>query len=264
MRLPKTSRTASELRELRLGKGDYAVGGACSPPFLDLDGARRRRPLVFGEVTDDLASYPPLAAEMFSGRQTDPAEWAVMWREIGADGICLRLGDGDVRGRADLVREVCDRTRLPVMVDASPDIIEAVSAGIDDSILLLVSDAVRDDGHIAVIGCRDADAASSLCGGHDSMVMFGLDGRTPAELLGRMEEYRSRGLSGDASCQNPVVVDTTPIWDSLDGGWDARKASMLEASEALAVMMAGADLLIMRGPGAADMARVYGEELADL
>ena len=39
---------------------------------------------------------------------------------------------------------------------------------------------------------------------------------------------------------------------------------MLEATEALAVMLAGADMLIMKGPGAADMARVYGEELADL
>ena len=29
-------------------------------------------------------------------------------------------------------------------------------------------------------------------------------------------------------------------------------------------MMAGTDILIVRGPGAADMARVYGEELADL
>lgn len=240
------------------------MGGARSPPFLDLDGARRRRPLVFGEVTDDLPSYPTLAAEMFSGRQTDPAEWAVMWKEIGADGICLRMGDGDTTKGVELVREVCDRTRLPVMVDASPEIIGEVAAGIDDSILLLMSEAVRDDGHIAVIRCRDTDAASSVCGGHDAMVMFGRNRSALGDLVERIEEYRSRGLSGDGTCSAPVLIDTTHIWDSLDGDWDARKASMLEASEALAVMMAGADLLVMRGPGAADMARVYGEELADL
>ena len=39
---------------------------------------------------------------------------------------------------------------------------------------------------------------------------------------------------------------------------------MMEGEAALAAMLSGADLLIVRGPGAADMARVYGEELADL
>lgn len=88
MRLPKTSRRpCAPLGELYLGRGDYVAGGAQSLPFLDLDGARRRRPLVFGQVTDDLSSYPSLAADMFSGRQTDPEEWAVMWKEIGADGV---------------------------------------------------------------------------------------------------------------------------------------------------------------------------------
>ena len=267
MRLPKTSRTASELKELRLGKGDYAAGGARSLPFLDLDGARRRRPLVFGEVIDDLSSYPGLAAEMFSGRQTDPAEWAVMWKEIGADGVCLRIADNnDVQSAVSLVRTVCDRTRLPVTVDASADIIEAVASEIKDSILMLLSDHVRDDGHIAVIGCRDADMASSVCGEHDAVVSFGhvTEAAELGDLVGRIEEYRARGLSGDRTCSNPVIIDVTYAWDALDEGWDARRASMLEATEALAVMLAGADMLIMRGPGAADMARVYGEELADL
>ena len=69
MRIPKTSRRPFEpLEELYLGRGDYVAGGARSLPFLDLDGARRRRPLVFGIVTDDLDSCPALAAEMFSGR----------------------------------------------------------------------------------------------------------------------------------------------------------------------------------------------------
>ena len=266
MRLPKTSRTASELKELRLGKGDYAAGGARSLPFLDLDGARRRRPLVFGEVVDDLTSYPGLAADMFSGRQMDPAEWAVMWKEIGADGVCLRIIGDDVDSGVSLVRSVCDRTRLPVVVDASSEIVEAVASEIDDSILMLFSDKVRDDGHIAVIGCRDADEASSRCGEHDAVVSFGhvTEERELGDLVGRIEEYRSRGLSGDRTCSNPIIIDVTYAWDALDEGWDARRASMLEATEALAVMLAGADMLIMKGPGAADMARVYGEELADL
>ena len=40
--------------------------------------------------------------------------------------------------------------------------------------------------------------------------------------------------------------------------------SMTEGMAALEAMMNGADMVIVNGPGAADMARVYGEELADL
>ena len=39
---------------------------------------------------------------------------------------------------------------------------------------------------------------------------------------------------------------------------------MHEATVALTVMLSGADIIVMKGPGAADMARVFGEELADL
>ena len=88
MRLPKTSRTyAAEIEELIVGRGDYVIGGARSPAFLDLDNARHRRPVIYGEVLDTLEGYPESAASMFSGRQTDPEEWAVMWKELGADGV---------------------------------------------------------------------------------------------------------------------------------------------------------------------------------
>ena len=57
MRIPKTSRRpVGPLEEIVLGGGDYVAGGAQSLPFLQMDGARRRRPLVFGEDTDDLGS----------------------------------------------------------------------------------------------------------------------------------------------------------------------------------------------------------------
>ena len=77
-----------------------------------------------------------------------------------------------------------------------------------------------------------------------------------------VEDIRSRALSGDSGLDHPVMADVTGCWDR--GFSDAREASMWEAESALAAMLAGADILVVRGPGAADMARVYGEELADL
>ena len=114
MRLPKTSRSyKAEIEELIVGKGDYVIGGARSPPFLDLDNARNRRPVIFGEAYDSLDGYHESAASMFSGRHTDIEEWAVMWKELGADGVCLRLtGEGSV----DLIKRIYPNLIIPMMM----------------------------------------------------------------------------------------------------------------------------------------------------
>ena len=270
MRLPKTSRRpCAPLKELYLGRGDYVAGGAQSLPFLDLDGARRRRPLVFGQVTDDLETYPGLAADMFSGRQTDPVEWAVMWKEIGADGVCIDLRSGD----ADIVRRICDRTRLPVAVISDADTLARMS-DIGDSTMVLIDRDASYDGpsgcHAVAVGGETADDISGRCSaleseGIDNIVIdlggFAVDG-TLENKIALAEEVRRRALSEDATLRHPTVCNTVCCWD---GGFpDARVASMWEAEAALTAMLAGTDILIMRGPGAADMARVYGEELADL
>ena len=270
MRLPRTSRPPAEpLEEIVLGNGDYVAGGARSLPFLDLDGARRRRPLVFGEVTDDLSGYPGLAAEMFSGRQADPAEWAVMWREIGADGVWVDLRRGD----ASLVTEIARRTRLPVAVTAGADVLEDLSRTEGPVMVLLCRDG-RYDGlvgcHALAVSGGDAESlarasAEAEASGIPGIVMDLGAVRSREDLLGRAsvaEEVRRRALAGDRDLRHPTLANVTGCWS---GGFpDARSASMWEAEAALAAMLAGADIIIVRGPGAADMARVYGEELADL
>jgi hypothetical protein len=62
----------------------------------------------------------------------------------------------------------------------------------------------------------------------------------------------------------PTVCDVTSAWDSMNGSDDVRYMTMLESQAALAAMLAGADIVIMRGPAAVDTAIGYGEELADL
>ena len=270
MRIPKTARPVSaELPEVYIGRGDYAAGGARSLPFLDLDCARRRRPLVFGEVTDDLSTYPMTAAGMFSGRQQDPCEWAVMWKELGADGVCVRVRTEDPEAAVSLIRSVSDRTRLPVAVDAPPHIAEKVASSVDDTKLLVFSEGGVPGIHLPVLRCSDPDdAAARAADLEEAAVSF------PSKPLGGgMEEfdslisgYRNRGLSGEAGCRFPIVADVTSAWNH-EGAVredDARRISLWEATGALSAMLAGADILIVRGPGAADMARVYGEELADL
>lgn len=268
MRLPKTSRRpCAPLGELYLGRGDYVAGGAQSLPFLDLDGARRRRPLVFGQVTDDLSSYPSLAADMFSGRQTDPEEWAVMWKEIGADGVWIDLRSGN----PEIVRRICERTRLPVAVSAEDDVLEGVSR-IDDCSMILIGRNGPYGGprgrHATAVGGSTADEISERCSaaGDGQDIVIDLGGFSMGQRLSRSvelaEEVRRRALNDDTTLRHPTMCSTVRCWDA--GFPDARVASMWEAEAALAAMMAGTDILIVRGPGAADMARVYGEELADL
>ncbi len=270
MRLPKTSRgRCTQLGELILGKGDYVAGGSWSLPFLDLDDARRRRPLIFGEMSDRPESYPDLLREMFSGRQNDPEEWSVMWKEIGADGIWIDLNDGDT----SLVERIVSRTRLPVAVTSDPETLFELS-GIRDSTMILIGrdgtyDGDAGDHAVCIVG----DNADSLSSGAENIessgcerIILGLGGFDVGsgleDSIKRAEEVRSRALSGEHGLRHPTIASTVRCWER--GFRNAREASMWEAEAALSAMLSGTDIIIMRGPGAADMARVYGEELADL
>jgi CO dehydrogenase/acetyl-CoA synthase gamma subunit (corrinoid Fe-S protein) len=277
MRLPRTSRRYdAEIEELTVGKGDYRIGGARSPAFLDLDDARHRRPVIFGEAFDDLEGYHCSAASMFSGRQNDLDEWAVMWKELGADGVCLRLTGKD---SPETVRRIAERTRLPIMVSAETDELIKIAESVDDTVLIIKCESEQQslevskhsNNHVVVARCESMDP-KELCramnenGAKNITVDLG-DGKLDKSLKSlreRMEAYRMEGLNGVEDAQHTLICDVTGTWDMHGDDVSARRASMFEASVALAAMMSGADIVVVRGPGAADMARVYGEELADL
>jgi len=277
MALPDVSATyPCQIEELAVGRGDYVIGGAKSMPFLEKDHAKQRRPLIFGEVYDSLEGYPELAASMFSGRQTDIEEWSVMWKELGADGICLRLSDGCP---ADIVKKVSDRTRMPIMVQADTDTLIEASEAVDDSILILyprskedcMSLCGRTGKHIIIARGMDCDPAELALAmkekGAEKIIMdlgAGQLGPSLKDLNGRMEKYRIDGLNGVPGCGLNIICDVSGTWDDIDDDTTVREASMKEGMVSLSVMVYGADLLVAKGPGAADMGRVYGEELADL
>lgn len=277
MRLPKTSRSyPCETEELIVGKGDYIIGGARSPAFLDLDNARHRRPVIYGEVRDTLEGYPESAASMFSGRQNDLEEWAVMWKELGADGVYLRLSSAFP---SDRIKRIADRTRIPIMVSADTATLTEIVENVDNTILIVKCSSEEQslelskcsNNHIIVAKCQDSDPCD-LCrrmsenGARNIIVDLGDGIMDPSlkKLKTRMESYRLDGLNGVKDSQHTILCDVTPSWDVHLESVSARRASMHEATVALTVMMSGADILVMKGPGAADMARVYGEELADL
>ena len=249
-----------QLKEVVLGRGDYAAGGACTLPFLDQDGARRRRPMVFGEVMADPTDCDPLVASMFSGRASNPSDWAVMWKEIGADGICIRFCDTNPDDAVALVRDISDRTRLPIAVSADGCTLASM-AEIDDTVLVLLGSPASAGIHAMATPVSSIEEARDAPERDRRMLL--VTGAFPdGEPLNLMRALRTAALEGDERCDSPVIYDATPVWDVCFE--NARSASMAEGEAALTAMLSGADALIVRGPGAADMARVYGEELADL
>lgn len=253
-----------QLAEVVLGRGDYSAGGACTQPFLDQDGARRRRPMVMGEVLGNASGCEPVLAEMFSGRASDPITWSVMWKEIGADGIVVRTTGMSPEDASALVSSVSDRTGLPVAVDGDEDCIRACASAVGNSTLMLIGDpdSVSCGTHAVAVPVDSVEECERAMPGRANR-LFLVSGRFPQRrMFDVTSSIRTRALEGDEGCDAPIVFDVTGVWENSFP--DARRASMVEAEAALTAMLSGADVLIVRGPGAADMARVYGEELADL
>lgn len=232
-------------REVVLGRGDYVAGGAFTEPFLSQDGARRRRPMILGEI--DESRIDPVLDGMFSGRTSDLYEWANMWKELGVDGVCIRVDGSDPAA----IRYIIEKIPLPFMLDGSTDAVKGIAEQISGSVLVTAG-AVAGD-HVPAFE-EPADT--------EQRGMFLVRVRYPdREGYDQLSRYRISALKG-CGPNAPMIADVTSVWS--DGFADPRSASMMEAEASLVAMLSGADMIIIKGPGAADMARTYGEELADL
>jgi len=286
-----------------LGKGDCVAGGSDGMPFLSFENTSKRRPLIAGEVVDDLTDYPELAASMFDGRQKDPVEWARMWKSLGADMICVRLrGTDPDKGKrtpkeaGDLVKNIADATRLPVIVygcgapETDREVMKAVSGSVKDTKLIL---GKADEDEYRTI------SSAAIAGRHTLIAFSNLDVNLAKQMniiltdfgvqrndilmdplmapLGMGLDYsysvneriRIAALSNDRMLQIPMICDATGAWDVGDAindedgslGDVKSRVTWWETITAMAAIVSGADIVIMRGPAAADMILGYADEL---
>ena len=294
------------ITEVPLGKGDYIAGGANGMPFLSFENPSKRRPMIAGEIWDDLTDYPELAAGMFDGRQKDPVEWATMWKELGADIIYLRLTGADPAKRgtspadaAALVQRISDKTGLPIMVcgcgihDIDVDVLTEVCSTVRDTRLIIskvdeceykkLATAAMANGHI-ILGFSNLDVnlAKQM---NILLTDYGIDRKDIVmdplmAALGMGLDYsysvneriRLAALGGDKMLQVPMVCDCTASWDVNDATCDDDgtmgepkfRVTWWETITAVSAMVSGADIVIIRGPAAADMAKVYACELTEV
>ena len=301
-----TEKYTGTINEVTLGKGDYVAGGANGMPFLSFENKSKTRPMIAGEVWDDITDYPQIAADMFSGRQKDPVEWATMWKEIGADMICLRLVSTDpgkkntsAKDAAALVQRISDKTNLPIMVCGSGSVEK------DIEVLTEVCTSVKDTRLIIskVDECEYKKlAAAAMANKHVILGFSNLDVNLAKQMNILLKDYgmenkdivmdplmaalgmgldysysvneriRNGALYGDKMLQTPMVCDCTGSWDVGDAtgeddgtmGDVTFRATWWEVITAVAAMVSGADILVIRGAPAADMVKVYASELTEV
>ena len=301
-----TDKYTGTINEVTLGKGDYIAGGANGMPFLSFENGLKRRPMIAGEVWDDITDFPPVAEAMFSGRCKDPVEWATMWKEIGADMICLRListdpgrKDTSPQDAAKLVQKITDKTSLPIMVCGSGsaekdiEVLTEVCSTVKDTRLIIskvdeyeykkLSAAAMANNHV-ILGFSNLDV--NLAKQMNILLKdYGLESKDIVmdplmAALGMGLDYsysvneriRMGALMGDKMLQVPMVCDCTASWDVGDAtseddgtiGDVTFRATWWEAITAMAAMISGADILIIRGAPAADMVKVYASELTEV
>ena len=238
------------INEVTLGKGDYVAGGANGMPFLSFENRSKTRPMIAGEVWDDITDFPQVAADMFSGRCKDPVEWATMWKELGADMICLRLVSTDPgkketspQDAAKLVQTISDKTNLPMMVCGSGSVekdIEVLTevcnsvkgtrliiSKVDECEYKKLAAAAMANNHI-ILGFSNLDV--NLAKQMNILLKdYGLEGKDIVmdPLMAPLgmgldysysvnERIRMGAMFGDKMLQVPMVCDCTASWDVGD------------------------------------------------
>ncbi len=131
--VPKEKWTGS-IGEMELGtspekgdsRGSLRLGGNKGLPFLSFEDPTERKVALAGFVADSLEDVPLPVKKAFGEAANDPVNWAMAWKERGADLICLHLTstnpeekDVSPEEAAATVMRVLKTVELPLIVYGS-------------------------------------------------------------------------------------------------------------------------------------------------
>jgi len=280
-----TEKWAGSVREVTLGATadeggtrtkTVTVGGETSLPFLHFEGKYPHPPVVAVEIQDSHPDdWSPLLLEAWGDVTKDPAAWAKKAEEIGADLIMLKLRGTDSSGAETtaaqavaVAKAVLEATGLPLIVRGPGQ------AERDNELLVAVAEAASGE-RIALGLCEDKNyrtiVAAALA--HNQLVIASspidvnlakqlnilisdmalplervlMDPTTGALGYGLeysfsvMERLRLAALQGDSMTQQPMICFVG--W----GDW-YKRAVMWEATTAISLLNAGADIITLRHP----------------
>jgi len=275
-----------KIKEIVLGNGPKAIkiGGQSILPLHYFEGAAANRPVVALEVDDNgAAGWSAHAAGPFRDVVRDPLKWAKRCLEMGADLVCLHLEGTDPQGAnktaaeaAELVKMVAGELDAPLIVYGCGDDKK------DIEVLVAVAEACRGKNLLLGPAVKEnyIDIARAVAeNGHGIIAQTPIDINLEKELnvkllkqlpaeriiidplssaLGYGMEYsftimeRSRQVGvvyGDMAMQMPIIADLgRECWKTNQARADREQGMLWESITAMTLLLAGADILVLRHP----------------
>jgi acetyl-CoA decarbonylase/synthase complex subunit delta len=274
------------VNEVIIGSGRKAVrvGGQNILPLHYFEGAAANRPVVALEVDDNgAAGWSGPVAGPFKDVVHDPVKWAKRCMEMGADLVCLHLEGTDPQGAnktaieaAGLVKMIAGQLDAPLIVYGCGDDKK------DVEVLTAVAEACKGDNLLigpVVKENYEAIARAVAGNGHCIIAQTPIDINLEKELnvkllkqlppgkividplssaLGYGMEYsftimeRSRQVAviyGDMAMQMPIIADLgRECWKTNQARANAEQGMLWESITAMSLLLAGADILVLRHP----------------
>ena len=275
-----------KIREVMLGTGarSLKVGSQSILPLHYFEGSAPNRPLVALEIDDTgAAGWTGQVRDPYGELVNDPLKWAAKCLELGADLVCLHLESTDPQGAnkpaaeaGELVKKVSASLKAPLIVygcgddKKDVDVLSAVAVACKGENLLLgpavkenydaVARAVADNGHCII-------AQSPIDLNLEKELNVKLLKTLPPEriiidplssALGYGMEYsftimeRTRQIAvvfGDTALQMPIIADLGgECWKTNPAKADKEQGLLWEGMTAMSLLLAGADILVLRHP----------------
>lgn len=276
------------------------VGAEEALPFLHAEGTIPHPPVIALEVWDcPPEEWPAELQKAYGAKLQDPVAWArFSVKELGAQLLAVRLMSThpEYAGRspeqaARFLKELAGAVDVPLIVLGPQD------AQSDNAVLPVCSEALK--GERCLIGSAVQDnyktlAAAAMADGHTLIAESPIDVNIAKQLnilisdmglplerivmdptigsLGYgleyaysiMERARLAAFSGDKTIASPFICFVgQETWKTKEAGFSAEHGVLWEAVTAVALLQAGADILVMRHPLAAEKVRAYVEEMME-
>jgi acetyl-CoA decarbonylase/synthase complex subunit delta len=263
--VPKEKWTGS-IGEMELGasperegsRGSLRLGGSKGLPFLSFEDPTERKVALAGFVADSLEDVPLPVRKVFGEEVNDPVNWAMAWKERGADLICLHLTSTNPEEK-DLTPEEAAATVMRVLKAVEIPLIVYGSGHPekDAKVLEKVGEAAKGERLLlgqAEEGGYKSVAAAAMANGHAVVGFSNLDINLAKQIVILLTDYgvgrgdvvidplmaalgmgleysysvneriRISALSGDAMLQVPMICDCVSAWKAREASDDVPHA----------------------------------------
>jgi acetyl-CoA decarbonylase/synthase complex subunit delta len=281
------------VREVTLGKGEKALkaGGEAVLPLHDFEAAKPARPLLALEMLDaPPADWPPYLAEPWAAVFNDPAAWARKCLEYGADLVCIQLRSTDPAGANTAPEAAAAQVKAVSQALGSPIIVYGCGDEVKDvPVLAAVAAACAGDNLLlgpAVKENYEAVGKAALDHGHSLIAQSPLDMNLMKELNLKLAKFfpaerividplsspagygmeysfslmerakQAAVVYKDPMLQMPIIANLAEeAWKTKEARAGAKQGVLWEAVTAVTLLLAGANILVMRHPEALSMVR---------